>query len=56
MTNAAPTHHDEPVTTAPLFNRFLLLAVVWMAMAAFAAMAVEPVPADNAVEATQLNR
>ena len=43
---------DAPVadttTTTPLLNRFLLLAVLWMAMAAFAAMAVDTPP--NAAE------
>eukprot|EP00521_Asterionellopsis_glacialis_P014577 CAMPEP_0195293496 /NCGR_PEP_ID=MMETSP0707-20130614/12573_1 /TAXON_ID=33640 /ORGANISM="Asterionellopsis glacialis, Strain CCMP134" /LENGTH=52 /DNA_ID=CAMNT_0040354223 /DNA_START=27 /DNA_END=185 /DNA_ORIENTATION=- len=38
-TNAADT-----TKTTPLLNRFLLLAVLWMAMAAFAAMAVDTPP------------
>lgn len=39
---------DDSVSTTPLLNRFLLLAVLWMAMAAFAAMAVDAPPVQEA--------
>ena len=55
MAPASNVHVADVTTTTPLLNRFLLLAVLWMAMAAFAAMAVDspPTAADapaNALE------
>ena len=41
MTPTIDANAADTTTTTPLLNRFLLLAVLWMAMAAFAAMADE---------------
>ena len=41
MAASSETQHVEVVSTHPLLNRFLLLAVLWLAMAAVAAMAVD---------------
>jgi len=52
MAPASEMRVADVTTTTPLLNRFLLLAVLWMAMAAFAAMAVEgpPLAADTPVK------
>lgn len=44
MTPTIDATAADTTTTTPLLNRFLLLAVLWMAMAAFAAMAVDTPP------------
>ena len=48
MAPASELQIDDTVSTTPLLNRFLLLAVLWMAMAAFAAMAVDTPPVQEA--------
>ena len=49
MARSLDAQHDELAQTNPLLNRFLLLAVLWMAMAAFAAMAVDGPPTTQEI-------
>jgi hypothetical protein len=48
MAHSLKVQHTELPSTNPLLNRFLMLAVVWMALATLAAMAVDTAPIDDA--------